>query len=763
MPQAVAGRSAGTWACLKGPELESVKPHVYVSTRHEIAYLFGSLFQETAMRIKLPLSVSRIIALCFVICLSTASQDQSASAVELLGLYEFENDFTDSSPYGNDPTVSFTIQIAVGAGFEGNAAAFPGQNLNDRGLEVPDGGQRPNGIKKTVGGWVKADPVLRGALNFGGFTPVDNEWVHGSVRSHVPLGVTINGDWQFLAATYSGEVAQLFIDSDSPIGTFENPSGLSTWGFVQVKSFFSTAANGITKPLLDNLFIFGDVLTNEQIALIRRNGVQGILEVAGLAETLSPLAISGGGETYRQDFDAMETRTYSGVMPNGWTDEQEMRIVHGLGLQEGPLIDGISTALGILNLGGTADAFDTTFGDFIATWDEDHDDNGLMEDADVIANGASDRALGIGRADGSSPLLVATLEIKDKPLRAFVFDWDLEVWGGDPESAFRGSAGGGFLAEANVGGQLYYSNTQSYFPGERFYTLLDRANTRIDPTLINGNEHSVRGITSGIVEVATGDGAVGNTVRLSFDANTGANGDGWISAVDNVRLRALAPGDADANGIVDVDDLLTLLAANKFNQGVADVTWAQGDFNADDQFNTSDLLAMLAFLSGQFPSDPYASEASDAVADVIVNSETGEVTIDLAGHTASAILIESAAEIFNGVEPEWDTTSQFPSTLPGELGNVLFTSTASGVDELGAVISQEFLGRDKEFYLQDLDFNILIASEGGALTKGNVIVVPEPSTWLLMLTGALLVGWRQVAKRHSPGKQCIATCIGAEE
>ena len=180
---------------------------------------------------------------------------------------------------------------------------------------------------------------------------------------------------------------------------------------------------------------------------------------------------------------------------------------------------------------------------------------------------------------------------------------------------------------------------------------------------------------------------------LNFDAQDQGDTGGYVFGVDNVMFRTLAPGDADANGTVDVNDLLTLLAAKKFNQGVADVTWAQGDFNADDQFNTDDLLAILAFISGTFPNQGYASEAggaSDAVADVIVNSQTGEVTVDLAGHTVSAVIIESASKIFNGEQPEWDTTSQFPSTLPGELGNILFTSTASGVDELGAVISTEY-------------------------------------------------------------------------
>ena len=88
-----------------------------------------------------------------------------------------------------------------------------------------------------------------------------------------------------------------------------------------------------------------------------------------------------------------------------------------------------------------------------------------------------------------------------------------------------------------------------------------------------------------------------------------------------------------------------------------------------------------------------------------------------------------------------------PRHFPANLATCYLPPPYRGVDELGAVISAEFLGRDKEFYLEDLDLNILIASEGGALTKGNVIVVPEPSTWLMLGLGSLLlVGWRQ-AKR----------------
>jgi len=466
-----------------------------------------------------------------------------------------------------------------------------------------------------------------------------------------------------------------------------------------------------------------------------------------IAET-TKFTLNGGGQTHFEDFDSMGT---SKTMPRGWKaeDNDGSARINSLGLSEtfvgvGSPADG--NIEGVVNVGGNADNFASSGGDRVATWKSDLDGVLGFGEGDAIADGAVDRALGFIRANETDTgLLKFEVEISDNPLRAFVMDWDLEVWGGDQDASFRGDQGGGFALDVSVGGQSYYGQTESVYPGDLLDTIADQAGNEVgEPTLIDGNLHSVRGMSSGIREVSGEDGAVGNTVNMVFNADYSDGDLGWIAAIDNVRFRALAPGDADANGVVDVADLLQLLGGQKFNQGVADVTWEQGDFNADDQFNTGDLLAMLSFLSGTFPSDPYASEAggaSDAVADIIVNSETGEVTVDLAGHTVSAIIIESASEIFNGEQPAWDTTSQFPSTLPGELGNVLFTSTAAGVDELGAVISAEFLGRDKEFYLQDLDLNILIASEGGALTKGNVIVVPEPSTWMLLGLGSLaLVG-----------------------
>jgi len=653
----------------------------------------------------------------------------------------------------------------------------------------PDGGNTQSilfpenefGDQFTIATWVQPGSTMQAssaitlAASSGGGFAVDgfrwfvNAWnsdpPDGSLRFETGDGANGTGgasaggviaqdeEWHFVAITVDkgAAIQQAYHDGLNVTGD----SGMRIFSDNQVWRIGSfTTPQSAWIGAIDEFAIFDSVLDDDAIFDLFENGITPV----------DPLVLLGGGQTYVQDFDEMGLGTR---LPRGWTGVTEEGVVGravGLGLTDGFLTvpgsddDGV---LGVLNLGGNEGNFGPAPGGFIPTWTAElAGANNLFGQDDAEADNASDRALGVSRENNSHVgQLNFEIEIADANLRAFVLDWDLEIWGGDPDGDFRSPEGPGMAVDVTVGATSYATMTANLLPGAKFDSLEDGSGSDHNATLIDGNVHSVRGMSSGIKEVSSADGAVGNMVQINFNSNWNGtdNGDanGWISAIDNVQLRALAPGDADANGVVDVADLLQLLGGQKFNQGVDGVTWEQGDFNADDQFNTGDLLAMLSFLSGTFPSDPYASEAggaSDAVADLIVNSETGEVTVDLAGHIVSVVIIESASEIFNGSQPEWDTTSQFPSTLPGELGNVLFTSTASGTDELGAVISAEFLGRDKEFYLQDLDLNILIASEGGALTKGNVIVVPEPSAWLMLGLGSLLlVGWRQGATRRRPG------------
>ena len=320
--------------------------------------------------------------------------------------------------------------------------------------------------------------------------------------------------------------------------------------------------------------------------------------IVDLGSDLRPhFTLNGGGQTYFQNFDAMGTSR--GRLAKGWNasmDDNNTRQIESLGLVDGVLeflSDGSSFTL---NLGGSSEHFEGSPG-HVATWRRDLVRDTVLDAADIVEDGAEDRALGIGRVNENDPgSLEFEIEIGDAPLRAFTLDWDLEIWGGDPDTKFRGTDGGGFVTEVTVGGETYYEATVNHKPGELFHTQFDGADTDYNTTLIDGNLHSKRGNKSDIVEVDPEHGAVGNTINITFDADYGEHDKGWISAIDNFQLRALAPGDADGNGIVAVQDLVLLLQGNQFNSGPNDVTWAQGDFNGDDQFNIFDLVATLSFL-----------------------------------------------------------------------------------------------------------------------------------------------------------------------
>ena len=109
--------------------------------------------------------------------------------------------------------------------------------------------------------------------------------------------------------------------------------------------------------------------------------------------------------------------------------------------------------------------------------------------------------------------------------------------------------------------------------------------------------------------------------------------EGWIQAVDNVRLRALAAGDAQGNGNVNPFDILALITAQKFNVTGGDTTWAEGDFNQDGVFNPFDLLAMISSLDGEFPKT-FAADASasgQAGGDISAVPEPGSFSLCVFG------------------------------------------------------------------------------------------------------------------------------------
>ena len=69
------------------------------------------------------------------------------------------------------------------------------------------------------------------------------------------------------------------------------------------------------------------------------------------------------------------------------------------------------------------------------------------------------------------------------------------------------------------------------------------------------------------------------------------------------------PGDANGDFSVDTQDIIQVLAENKFETGEP-ATFAQGDFNGDGVFNTADVIEMLSV--GLFETGPYFEPSVNA-------------------------------------------------------------------------------------------------------------------------------------------------------
>ena len=82
---------------------------------------------------------------------------------------------------------------------------------------------------------------------------------------------------------------------------------------------------------------------------------------------------------------------------------------------------------------------------------------------------------------------------------------------------------------------------------------------------------------------------------------------GIDTAYGDVGPEPFQPGDANGDYSFDTQDIIELLAANKFETGAA-ATFAEGDFNGDGVFNTADVVLMLA--GSLFETGPYFEPAA---------------------------------------------------------------------------------------------------------------------------------------------------------
>jgi len=205
--------------------------------------------------------------------------------------------------------------------------------------------------------------------------------------------------------------------------------------------------------------------------------------------------------------------------------------------------------------------------------------------------------------------------------------------------------------------------------------------------------------------------------------------------------------DGDTNGdmILDTGDIFAILGAGSFlTPGEWD--WTEGDFDGDTDVDTDDIFAILA--TGQWgdftPYYPESGKASaskgeaNAVVDLIVDPETGEVSVDTNGGEITGYKISSDSGALTGDEAATQftlteqTADQIADMLP--LGKAF-----AGVHELGSVLDGDG---------SDLTLTYTLAGQAGVF-QGNVKVVPEPGTLVMLLGTGLLALLAALRRRRT--------------
>ena len=219
----------------------------------------------------------------------------------------------------------------------------------------------------------------------------------------------------------------------------------------------------------------------------------------------------------------------------------------------------------------------------------------------------------------------------------------------------------------------------------------------------------------------------------------------------------LQPGDADQDLDFDQLDLVQVQIAAKYLTGQA-ATWGDGDWDAapggsqgnppagDGQFNQLDIIAALA--AGVYLTGPYAAvnadgQAGDGQTSIGYDPSSGELWVDVqSGSELTSIQIESAAGIFTG-----EAAHHMDGSFDNDSDNDIFKATfgsSFGSFSFGNVAQR---GLSEAFVREDLTVAGALAG-GGGLGSVDLIYVPEPSTFVLLVFGVFLLGWSRTSERR---------------
>ena len=211
------------------------------------------------------------------------------------------------------------------------------------------------------------------------------------------------------------------------------------------------------------------------------------------------------------------------------------------------------------------------------------------------------------------------------------------------------------------------------------------------------------------------------------DDPAGENGVYYASRKVEIGVFQAAPGDTDGNRKVEGQDILNILQAGLFGDGVTtEANWGNGDFNADSKISGEDILALLG--TGLFGDGTYPDSAAAAAgADVKLVVTGDRLVIDAGGATVTGFVLSSESGILTGDDAE--NLGLFQEDTDATISGA-FAMSLGGEHSLGDV-----LGETDVDLTGDLSLAYTLAGQPGVFTAA--VVVPEPGT-LLLLTSALL-------------------------
>ena len=220
------------------------------------------------------------------------------------------------------------------------------------------------------------------------------------------------------------------------------------------------------------------------------------------------------------------------------------------------------------------------------------------------------------------------------------------------------------------------------------------------------------------------------------DDPVGENGVYYTAMTVDIGVFQAAPGDTDGNRKVEGQDILNILQAGLFGDGVTpEANWGNGDFNSDSKISGEDILALLGtglFGDGTYPDNPLAAAAGDGVKLVVT---ANGLVIDTGGATVTGFVLSSESGILTGDDA--DNLGLFQEDTDEAISGT-FAMSLKGEHDLGDV-----LGETDVDLGGDLSLAYTIAGIPGVFTAG--VVVPEPSSFALLgaALGLLVFAWRR--------------------